>query len=349
MKRIVKHLMYLLCVLLLLCACAEGAVGTENQPSESSVTTQESSFPVSENGSIEQSYENSSAEGSDEQFSEEASEDESSEPSEPKEQKELFDGATVQEIEINGGVFRVEQIKKHFNGDDLVLLYIKNLTDHDYSVTIEGSYLDGDGNVLLTETQTFIQYYAEYENYFLFRPEIDFEDFTYTLSFDEAKVITYVEFDGSIQEIRVDDVLFEFGHISDDWDVHIHPFAIEKQDNNRYPTISAYTSSILTGSGYARQIFMHWVLYNDRGEIIAIYARAHRPPYGMSLGDGFGAFPIYQTVKDELIWPEMFLGEIKGIGCVHEVDRYPNEFEHDYETYNYHLNYEKETIFDFEK
>ena len=122
MKRIVKHLMYLLCVLLLLCACAEGAVGTENQPSESSVTTQESSFPVSENGSIEQSYENSSAEGSDEQFSEEASEDESSEPSEPKEQKELFDGATVQEIEINGGVFRVEQIKKHFNGDDLVLL-----------------------------------------------------------------------------------------------------------------------------------------------------------------------------------------------------------------------------------
>ena len=92
---------------------------------------------------------------------------------------------------------------------------------------------------------------------------------------------------------------------------------------------------------------MHWVLYNNRGEIIAIFAKAHIPGL-VTLGEGFSAFPIYQTVKDELIWPEIFLGEIKGIGCVHEVDRYPNEFEHDYETYHYQKNYEKETIFDFE-
>lgn len=343
-----KLFLGLLCVALFLCACAEGAVGTEKHPAEGSVTTQDNSFSVSENDSIEQSYENSSAEGSDEQFSEEASGDESSEPSEPKEQKELFDGATVQEIEINGGVFRVEQIKKHFNGDDLVLLYIKNLTDHDYSVTIEGSYLDKDGNVLLTETQTFIQYYAEYENYFLFRPEIEFEGFTYTLSFDEAKKLTYVEYDGSIQEIRVTDVQFEFGYINDDWDVHIHPFAVKYQDAKRYPTISAYTSAINTVSG-SRQFFMHWVLYNDRGEIIAIYAQSDQPSLGVSLGERFDAFPLYQTVKDELVWPERYLGEIRGLGCLHEVDRYPNEFEHDYETYHYANNYEKETIFDFEK
>ena len=144
------------------------------------------------------------------------------------------------------------------------------------------------------------------------------------------------------------DVQFEFGYINDDWDVHIHPFAVKYQDAKRYPTISAYTSAINTVSG-GRQFFMHWVLYNDRGEIIAIYAQSDRPSLGVSLGERFDAFPLYQTVKDELVWPERYLGEIKGIGCLHEVDRYPNEFEHDYETYHYANNYEKETIFDFEK
>lgn len=326
--------MCLLCILSFVCGCAEETASTSSHSPESSFMMTESSSDAPSNNETDRSAEESSG-------------DESSEPSEPKEQKELFDGAVIQEIELDGGIFRVEQIKKHFNGDDLVLLYIKNLTDNDYSVTIKGSYLDKDSNVLLTETQTFIQYYAGYENYFLFRPEIEFEDFTYTLSFDEAKKLTYVEFDGSIQEIRVDDVIFEFGYIDDEWDVQIYPLAVEKQDHNPYPTISAYVSSSLTRS-FARQIFMHWILYNARGEIIAIFAKIHTPS-SAPLGEGFGAFPIYQTVKDELIWPERYLGEIKGIGCVHEVDHYPNEFEHDYEPYRYPKNYEKGTIFDFEQ
>lgn len=327
MRNSIKLLICLLCVVLFICGCTED-IDTESLPAERS---DEVSVSVPE------------------QSAEENSDDVSEEQSTLPEGRELFDGAAVQEVEIDGGVFLVKQIKKQFNGDDLVLLYIKNLTNNDYSVTIDGSYLDENGNVLLTESQTFIQYYAGYENYFLFRPETAFDDFSYTLSFDEAKRLTYVEYDGSIQEIRADDVLFEFGYINDDWDVHIHPFAVEKQDNNRYPTISAYTSTIVNDPGYARQIFMHWVLYNGEGEIIAIFSKAHIPSYGVQLGERFSAFPIYQTVKDELVWPEMFLGEIKGIGCVHEVDRYPNEFEHNYEMYNYHLNYEKETIFDFEK
>lgn len=340
MKKIAKCLMCLLCVLSLLCACAEGTVDTESLPSDE---MQESSIVVSE-----QSVMHVSTEESGEQSLEESSEDESDEPSAPKEKKDLFDGAIVREIETDGGIFRVEQIKSHFNGDDLVLLYIKNLTDKDYSVTIDGSYLDKDGNVILTESQTFIQYYAGYENYFLFRPEIPFEDFTYTLSFDDAKKLTYVEYDGSIQEIRVTDVLFQFGHINDDWDVHIYPLVVETNEDKRYPTISAYTSTAYAeGRNFARQIFMHWVLYNDQGEIIAIYASIHSPSSGVPLGTRFHAFPFYQTTKDELIWPEKYLGEIKGIGCVHEVDRNPNEFEHDYDTYNYYLNYEKETVFDF--
>lgn len=326
MQNSIKLIICLLCAVLFICGCTED-IDTESLPTESS---DEVSVSVPE------------------QSEEENSDDVSEEQSTLPEGRELFDGAAVKEVEADGGVFLVKQIKKQFNGDDLVLLYIKNLTNNDYSVTIDGSYLDKDGNVILTESQTFIQYYAGYENYFLFRPETEFEDFSYTLSFDDAEIITYVEYDGSIQEIRADDVLFEFGYINDDWDVHIYPFAVENQDSKRYPTISAYTSTIKTVPG-GRQIFMHWVLYNDRGEIIAIYASASTPPHDVPLGKKFSAFPLYQTVKDELVWPERYLGEIKGIGCVHEVDRNPNEFEHDYETYHYANNYEKETIFDFEK
>ena len=122
LKKIFRSTMLLLlfCLLLFACGCA-GNKAAESLPSESS---DEVSVSVHE------------------QSAEDNSDDVSKEQSAPPEGRELFDGATVQEIEIDGGVFRVEQIKKHFNGDDLVLLYIKKLTDHDYSVTIEGSYLD---------------------------------------------------------------------------------------------------------------------------------------------------------------------------------------------------------------
>ena len=65
--------------------------------------------------------------------------------------------------------------------------------------------------------------------------------------------------------------------------------------------------------------------------------------------DGYSAFHIYQTVKDELVWPEMFLGEIKGIGCVHEVDHYPDEYEHKYNNEWYDKHYDQGTILDLEK
>ena len=150
MKKIAKCLMCLLCVLSLLCACAEGTVDTDSLPSDEMQT---SSLAASEHDSDEQSVMHASSEESNEQSLEESLEDESDEPSAPKEKKDLFDGATVREIETDGGIFRVEQIKSHFNGDDLVLLYIKNLTDKDYSVTIDGSYLDKDGNVI-SETES---------------------------------------------------------------------------------------------------------------------------------------------------------------------------------------------------
>lgn len=325
MNQTIKLLICLLWISSFICGCAEGTVST-NDPSA------ESTSVIPPNGEIEQSRE-----------------EESGKPSESKEQKGLFDGATVREIEIDGGIFRVEQVNKNFSGDDLILLYIKNLTNKDYSVTINGSYLDKNGTPVATETKTFLQFYADYENYFLFHPKIPFDGFAYTLSFETAKRMTFAASDGSIQDIRVTDIDFEFCFLDDKWDAHIQKLAVEKQDHNVYPTVSAYLkyANLTT---YAKNIYMDWILYNTRGEIVAIFARRQYVGNTGSLEnvEGYSMFPIYQTVEDELDWPEMFSGEIKGIGCVHEVDHYPDEYEHKYNVDWFTQHYAQGTILDLE-
>ena len=77
------------------------------------------------------------------------------------------------------GEFVVKDKKYTFEGNDLVIVSVENKTNKNYSVTVTGTYLDKGGNVLKTETQTFDQYSAGYNGFFMFKPDLQFDKFTY--------------------------------------------------------------------------------------------------------------------------------------------------------------------------
>ncbi len=295
MRNSIKLIICLLCAVLFICGCTED-IDTESLPTESS---DEVSVSVPE------------------QSEEENSDDVSEEQSTLPEGRKLFDGAAVKEVEADGGVFLVKQVKKNYYEEELVLLHIVNQTDKDYCLTIDGNYLDEKGNVIKNERQTFIQYYAGYENYFIFRPKTEFAEFSYSLSFEDAIDITVEDFFGNIQQLRADDVSFRFSHTEEHL-LHIEPLVIQENDQNRYPTLVVFTNAANKQEA-SRFTWLHWVIYNEHGEIVSVYGENDSSPGNTSLGDTRSAFPIFQTVKNTLVLPEQFTGKLFGIPCIHWV------------------------------
>ena len=78
--------------------------------------------------------------------------------------------------------FVVKQKKYDHGSNNLIVLNVTNNNSENYIVAITGYYLDANGNVLKTETQTVNGYVANYEKYFSFIPEIAFDQFVFTLT-----------------------------------------------------------------------------------------------------------------------------------------------------------------------
>lgn len=71
-------------------------------------------------------------------------------------------------------------------GNGLVVLNVENQTGKNCTVTINGAYLNENGEVLKEETVTFEGFAAGWKNNFFFVPEIPFAEFTYTLQAEES-------------------------------------------------------------------------------------------------------------------------------------------------------------------
>ena len=91
--------------------------------------------------------------------------------------------STVQGEETHDG-FAVKYKKYNHQGNNIVILHAENKTDMHYTVTINGRYLNADGSVKQTESKMFEGFAAGFSNYFIFNPDIPFDDFDYTMEFE---------------------------------------------------------------------------------------------------------------------------------------------------------------------
>lgn len=194
--------------------------------------------------------------------------------------------------------------KYTYENNNLVILQIENQTNENYSITINGKYLDENGNVLKTETQSFAQCAAGYNNHFLFQPDIQFDDFQYTLEF--------TKYDG---DIYVDDIEVWFEGLTEVL-THIDE-QIEQGNHKRFPAITArfgYKSKSdisLCPNG-------KWIVFGNDNEIVTI-CPISTWLYANFEDNQYSSWLIHYTTEDELTWPNNLKGELKAIYVLDEI------------------------------
>ena len=197
-----KILCILLCTLLCisaLCGCTSNKTDTSDDPSDVSVEAPSVDISYDEVSYIIPGGNNSSSVGNDSSASseEQPSESSTTEPSEiPSESSDEEPDLGEQQT----GGFAVKMAKYDYNDEiekfvqeiwgsnymdvSIAILDITNETNQNYSITINGKYLDKNGTVLKTETQKWDQFEAGLQKYFLFKPWMKFERFEYDIEIE---------------------------------------------------------------------------------------------------------------------------------------------------------------------
>ena len=202
------------------------------------------------------------------------------------------------------GGFMIKDKKYSYEGTDLVILDVENQTDKNYTITINGSYLDKDGNVIKTETQTFEGFCAGMQNYFLFQPKITFDIFTYTVEMVEYKeecLMSYFKLLDAKLTLKYSSANFING------------------DRNLYPTIFA---SLHEYNSHSEML----VLYKN---VIVIdqYDRIYTIQYRFNTiapqneTQGWADYELYYELTDgEITWPDELEGDVKILLSVIKID-----------------------------
>lgn len=188
------------------------------------------------------------------------------------------------------GEFTVKDKVYDFRGNNIAIVSVKNGTNKDYSVTIKGSFLDKDGNVLKTETQTLDQYSAGYENYFLFEPNIAFDKFTYEIETSEADGPFFAKY-------------FDFKYNGLNYTPTVIHSLMAQGDYTRYPTVNADLRYEYT-SNETSSIYVRWVIMSAEGEIMALCNDVQRGDVQWGFEDAWEPFAMHMTTDQSWKHPE---------------------------------------------
>ena len=216
--------------------------------------------------------------------------------------------------------FLVSQKKSSYQGNDVMILHVKNQSDNNYSIAIIAKYMDSAGTVIKSETKSFEGFASGYENFFVFRPNITFDTFSFELKTEEfigVPVAKYLITSGTNgDKIRLEltrskmnlDTMVEF----DDW----------------YTVTSAFCNVANT---YDKKLYYSadFVLLDNTGEIYIIDSRlAEKDLRPIDKSDDINAFghTVYLSYtnvlwkdKDSYTWPENLAGDVVGFVAIKEV------------------------------
>ena len=216
-------------------------------------------------------------------------------------------GSEVSNEEPLTGEFVVKDKKYTFEGNDLVIVSVENQTNKNYNVTVEGTYLDKDGNVLKTETQTFDQYSAGYSGHFLFKPDLQFDKFTYEFRSEEVDGPFYAK-----------DLVFNFRGLSEMLSVIDEQLA--QNDYTKYPSIAATFAYRYTGE-VSLYPTLTWILFSEADTMIAmIDAKPVLQPNQEFDSEDMSI--LLQTMEDKLTWPEEYKGNVRAIVIVKDAEKF---------------------------
>ncbi len=198
--------------------------------------------------------------------------------------------------------FVIKDKKYAFKGNDLVILSVENQTEDNYSLTINGSYLDKDGKVLKTESQTFEGFSAGFSNYFVFQPGIVFDRFEYTVetkAFDGVCLIDSYEIrSAELKEVKM--IATE-----------------EPGDPKNYPSIVV---SYQEYSTYDKNIeVVRYVIVIDSNDNVYYVQLRHSEVLPKEADQGWNIQKLCYEKADTIVWPDELKGDVKILFAITEV------------------------------
>lgn len=204
----------------------------------------------------------------------------------------LPEGTDTSEEQDTSG-FVVKDKIYTYGKNNVALVSIKNETDKDYTLTVNGTYLDKDGKVLKTETQTFCDFVSGYQRYFLFCPETAFASFSYTLS--------YEEFAGEPRLSTIKQVEWDFDHA--DYQVWPEP-NLEKPDVIENVLYTKW--GLFNESGTTFHVKSTVVAIDGNGNVLCIQPLGYQEiPADTATGMGVEIYRTTGELKtDRSTWPE---------------------------------------------
>lgn len=97
--------------------------------------------------------------------------------------------ATAEPVDANN--FAAQVSLHNYKTNNVALVEVKNLGEVNSKVTVTGSYLDENGNVIGTESKFFDGFEPGLENNFIFNPGYAFADFTYAITAETSETVSH--------------------------------------------------------------------------------------------------------------------------------------------------------------
>ena len=200
--------------------------------------------------------------------------------------------------EVVTGDFVTKYKTYTYEGNNLAIVKLKNHTTQNYTVTINAKYLDAAGNELKAETQTFEGFPAGWENHLVFKPDIQFAKFTYTVSLNVFNGECALSANSKAYLKR----LYE-------GPMFIRELAMNKGDYTKYPSILAEFELVNCKN---LSINMWQIVFDNTGKIFFItYLEAE-----ISNASSTKVYPLLQTTEKTIAWPDEIKGNVTGIVAI---------------------------------
>ena len=208
----------------------------------------------------------------------------------------IKDYDTVDDLSTEG--FVIKSKKYDYEDNNVVIMNVENQSKNNYTVTVDMTYYDDAGNEIVKESQFFEGFDANWQKYFIFKPDRAFSSYKYTLTTEDfngecyGKTFTF-RFDG-LEENRVN---------------------LGKDENGVAKGMGrGIRGKFLYKIEYSKSLD-HWltaVFFNNKGEIYHIYEISkigNTPSY---MENEFSRALVLGTANS-VEWPEELKGETSGI------------------------------------
>ena len=209
------------------------------------------------------------------------------------------------------GDFSVKEKIYDYEGRKVALLDVTNNTNKDLAVTVTCTFLDGQGNGVAEESQSFGQYSAGYRNYFLFDPGVSFEKLSFELEIASPTEPMYAE-----------KLVFGVGDLRSD-----RKNSVDENGNLIFHPSYNIWQGFSNGNDVALLVTAKTLYFGEDGEILTIvrWSNDYRPnPSHPEFGADFDEYKTisldtdYDKIfgKDQLELPEEWQTELTTINCI---------------------------------